>query len=110
MKDNEYLQQVANLAGLQHYPQQGPWSKKSGSAVGTRDNYVTAIGCSHNGQAANLVILLRFKKLEQPELVKSALKSAGIKKGKLGAVGNDFVRWEWMYSFTKRICERQSSR
>jgi hypothetical protein len=23
MKDNEYLQQVANLAGLQHYPQQG---------------------------------------------------------------------------------------
>jgi hypothetical protein len=101
MKENEYLQQVANLAGLRHYPQQGPWSKKSGSAVGTRDNYVTAIGFSHNRQGANLVILLRFKKLEQPEQVKSALNSAAIKKGKLGAVGNNFVRWEWKYSFAK---------
>ena len=105
MKENEYLQQVANLAGLRHYPQQGPWNKKSGSAVGTRDNYITAIGFTKNGQAANLVILLRFKKLEQPELVKSALKSAAIKKGKLGAVGNDFVRWEWQYSFTKPKAE-----
>ena len=105
MKENEYLQQVANLAGLRHYPQQGPWSKKSGSAVGTRDNYVTAVGFSHNGQAAKLVILLRFKKLEQPEQVKSALKSAAIKRGKLGAVGNNFVRWEWQYSFAKPKAE-----
>jgi hypothetical protein len=105
MNENEYLQQVATLAGLRHYPRQGPWSKKSGSAVGTRDNYVTAIGFSHNGQAANLVILLRFKKLEQPEQVKSALKSAGIKKGKLGEVGSNFVRWEWRYSFSKPKAE-----
>jgi hypothetical protein len=105
MNENEYLQQVATMAGLRHYPQQGPWNKKSGSAVGTRDNYITAVGFSKNGQAANLVILLRFKKLEQPELVKSALKSAGIKKGKLGAVGNDFVRWEWKYSFAKPKAE-----
>jgi hypothetical protein len=101
MNENECLQQVANLAGLRHYPQQGPWSKKSGSAVGTRDNYVTAIGFSYHGRAAHLVILLRFKKLEQPEQVKSALKAAGIKKGKLGEVGSNFVRWEWQYSFTK---------
>ncbi len=105
MNENEYLQQVANLAGLRHYPQQGPWSKKSGSAVGTRDNYVTVIGFSHTGRAANLVILLRFKKLEQSEQVKSALKSAAIKKGKLGAVGDNFVRWEWRYSFTKPKAE-----
>ncbi len=105
MNENEYLQQVATLAGLRHYPQQGPWNKKSGSAVGTRDNYVTAIGFSRNGQAANLVILLRFKKLEQPEQVKSALKSSGIKKGKLGEVGSNFVRWEWRYSFSKPKAE-----
>ena len=105
MKENEYLQQVATLAGLRHYPQQGPWNKKSGSAVGTRDNYVTAIGFSRNGQATNLVILLRFKKLDQPEQVKSALKSAGIKKGKLGAIGTNFVRWEWKYSFAKPKAE-----
>jgi len=101
MHENDYLQQVANRTGLRHYPQQGPWGKKSGSVVGTRDNYVTAIGFSYNGQNASLAILLRFKRLEQPELVKSTLKGAEIKKGKLGAVGNDFVRWEWKYSFSK---------
>ena len=105
MKESEYLQQVATLAGLRHYPQQGPWSKKSGSAVGTRDNYVTAIGFSQNGRATVLVILLRFKKLDQPELVKSALKNAAIKKGKLGEVGSNFVRWEWTYAFAKPKAE-----
>jgi len=105
MKENEYLQQVANLAGLRHYPQQGPWNKKSGSAVGTRDNYVTAIGFSKNGRAAVLVILLRFKKLNQPEQVKAVLKNAAIKKGKLGEVGTNFVRWEWTYAFSKPKAE-----
>jgi hypothetical protein len=101
MNENEYLQQVATRAGLQHYPQQGPWGRKSGSVVGTRDGYVTAIGFSRDRQGAKVVILLRFKKLEQSDLVKSAVKSAAIKKGKLSAVGNDFLRWEWKYSFTK---------
>ena len=105
MKENEYLQQVANLAGLRHYPQQGPWNKKSGSAVGTRDNYVTTIGFTQNGRASVLVILLRFKKLDQPEQVKSALKSAAIKKGKLGEIGTNFVRWEWTYAFAKPKAE-----
>jgi hypothetical protein len=105
MNENEYLQQVATQAGLQHYPQQGPWGRKSGSAVGTRDGYVTAIGFSRDRQGANVVILLRFKKLEQPDLVKDALKNAAIKKGKLGAVGNNFLRWDWKYSFTKPKAE-----
>src|SRR5260370_15865401 len=101
MNENEYLQQVATRAGLQHYPERGTWGRKSGSAVGTRDGYVTAIGFSRDRQGAKVVILLRFKKLEQPDVVKSAVKSAAIKKGKLGAVGNNFLRWEWKYSFTK---------
>lgn len=105
MNENEYLQQVATQAGLQHYPQQGPWGRKSGSAVGTRDGYVTAIGLSRDRQGSRVVILLRFKKLEQPELVKTAVKSAAIKKGKLGEVGNSFLRWEWTYSFTKPKAE-----
>jgi hypothetical protein len=105
MNENEYLQQVATRAGLQHYPQQGPWGRKSGSAVGTRDGYVTAIGFSRDRQGARVLILLRFKKLEQPELVKSAVKSAAIKKGKLGAVGNNSLRWEWKYSFIKPKAE-----
>jgi hypothetical protein len=105
MNENEYLQQVATRAGLQHYPQQGPWGRKSGSAVGTRDGYVTAIGFSRDRQGAKVVILLRFKKLEQSDVVKSAVKSAAIKKGKLSAVGNDFLRWEWKYSFAKPKAE-----
>jgi hypothetical protein len=105
MNENEYLQQVATQAGLQHYPQQGPWGRKSGSAVGTRDGYVTAIGFSRDRQGAKVVILLRFKKLEQPDLVNSAVKSAAIKKGKLSAVGNNFLRWDWKYSFTKPKAE-----
>ena len=72
MNENEYLQQVATLAGLQHYPQQGPWGRKSGSAVGTRDGYVTTVGFSRDRQGTSIVILLRFKKVEQPELVTSA--------------------------------------
>jgi hypothetical protein len=105
MNENEYLQQIATRAGLQHYPQQGPWSRKSGSAVGTRDGYVTAIGISRDRQGAKVMVLLRFKKMEQPDLINSAIKSAGIKKGKLGAVGKDFLRWEWKYSFAKPKAE-----
>lgn len=101
MNENDYLQQVATHAGLQHCPQQGPWGRKSGSAVGTRDGYVTVVGFNRDRQGARVAILIRFKKVEQPELVKAALKSAGIKKGKLAAAGNDFIRWEWKYSFTK---------
>lgn len=101
MKENAYLQQVAARAGLQHYPNQGPWARKSGSAIGVRDGYVTAIGISRDRQGAKLAILLRFKKTEQTEAVKAMLKAAKIKKGKLGGVGNDFLRWEWKYSFAK---------
>ena len=101
MKENDYLQQVATLAGLQHFPNQGPWNRKSGSVVGTRDGYVTVIGFSRDRQGAKLIILLRFKKTEQTEAIKAMLKAAKIKKGKLGAVGNDFLRWEWKYAFAK---------
>jgi hypothetical protein len=55
------------------------------------------------------VILLRFKKVEQPELVTSAVKSAAIKNGKLGAVGNSSLRWEWKYSFAKPKAEEVAS-
>jgi len=101
MNENDYLQRLAPLTGLQHYPKQGPWARKSGSAIGSRDGYVITIGTIRERQGMKIAILLRFKKMEQTQAVKSALKSAGIKKGKLGAVGNDFVRWEWKYSFAK---------
>jgi hypothetical protein len=109
MNENEYLQQVATLAGLHHYPQQGPWGRKSGSAVGTPDGYVTAVGFSRDRQGTSIVILLRFKKVEQPELVTSAVTSAAIKNGKLGAVGSSFLRWEWKYSFAKPKAEEVAS-
>ncbi|PYT90970.1 MAG: hypothetical protein DMG36_19775 [Acidobacteria bacterium] len=105
MNENSYLQQVGAFAGLQYYPNQGPWGRKSGAAMGPRDGYVAVIGFMRDQRSMKVAILLRFKKLEQTEAVKTALKSAGIKKGKLGAVGADFVRWEWTYSFTKPKAE-----
>ena len=109
MKDSDYLQQVASLAGLQYFPHQGPWGKKHGSAMGARDGYVTAIGFDRSREGAKVVILLRFKKVTEPETLKAALKGspdlAGKKPGKLGALGNDFLRWEWKYSFAKPKAE-----
>lgn len=105
MKESVYLQQVAARAGLQHYPGQGPWGRKPGTAIGTRDGYITAVGISRDRQGAKIAILLRFKKTEQTEAVKAMLKAAKIKKGKLGEVGNDFLRWEWKYSFAKPDAE-----
>jgi len=107
MNENDYLKQIAALTGLQHYPLQGPWGRKSGSIIGTRDGFVTVIGFLRNREA-KVAILLRFKKLEHPEQVKSAVaQSAAVSKkhGKLAEVGNDFLRWEWKYSFTKPKAE-----
>ena len=107
MNEYDYLKQIATLTGLQHYPLQGPWGRKSGTVIGTRDGYVTAIGFLRSREA-KIVILVRFKKIEQPELVKSAVsQSTAVSKkhGKLAEVGNDFLRWEWKYSFTKPKAE-----
>lgn len=107
MNENDYLKQIAALTGLERYPLQGPWGRKSGSVIGARDGYVTVIGFLRSREA-KIVILLRFKKLEQPELVKSAVsQSTAVSKkhGKLAEVGNNFLRWEWKYSFTKPRAE-----
>ncbi|HYL09632.1 MAG TPA: hypothetical protein VEU31_02755, partial [Candidatus Acidoferrales bacterium] len=73
MNETEYLSQVASLAGLRQYPKQGPWGRKSGSAMGARDGYVTAIGFDRTRNEAKLAILLRFKKVENPETIKATL-------------------------------------
>ena len=105
MNENDYLQQVAAKTGLQHYPNQGPWGKKSGSLVGTRDGYITAIGFLRDREGEKIVILLRFKKVADPESLKASLKDSPAlpakKPGKLGAAGTDFLRWDWKYKFTK---------
>jgi hypothetical protein len=109
MNENNYLKQIASLTGSLYYPGRGPWGRKSGSVIGTRDGYVTVIGFNRSERAANVAILLRFKKLEHPELVKAAiaenLSLSGKKRGKLAEAGSDFVRWEWKYSFSKPKAE-----
>lgn len=108
MNENEYLQQVATLTGLQYFPGAGPWGRKSGCAIGVRDGYLTTIGFSRNQREAQVVILVRFSEVAQPELLKAALAenpSLPKKQGKLGGFGKDFLRWEWKYSFTKPKAE-----
>jgi hypothetical protein len=105
MNENAYLDQVASLAGLRHCPRQGPWGRKSGSVIGAQDGYVTLIGFNRTQKKSQVVILLRFKKTDQPDMLKVAIAQsepgALKKRGKLAAVGSDFLRWEWKYSFTK---------
>lgn len=109
MNESAYVSQVASLAGLRHYPRQGPWGRKSGTAIGARDGYVTVIGFNRTRNQAKVVILLRFKKLEQPEMLKTAKTQIAAlmekERGKLAAVGSDFLRWEWKYSISKPKAE-----
>ena len=109
MNENEYLTQVASLAGLRHFPKQGPFGGKSGAAMGARDGYITAIGFERTRNEAKLAILLRFKKLENPEVLKTTLaQNAALsekKQGKFGAATGDSLRWNWKYSFTKPKAE-----
>jgi hypothetical protein len=109
MDENEYLSQVASLAGLQHYPGQGPFGRKSGSAMGARDGYVTAIGFDRSKNEAKVSILVRFKKLDNPEILKPTLaQNAALsekKQGKFAAATSDSVRWNWKYSLTKPKAE-----
>jgi hypothetical protein len=99
MDENKYLQQVATLTGSQYHPQQGPWGRKSGSVVGTRDGYITVIGFSRNRSGSAVAILVRFKKQQQAYSIKAALKGASLpkRKGHLVEVGVDFLRWDWNY-------------
>jgi hypothetical protein len=108
MNENEYLQQVATLTGLQYFPGAGPWGRKSGCAIGLRDGYLTTVGFSRSQREAQVVILVRFSEVAQPDLLKAALAenpSIPKKQGKLGGFGKDFLRWEWKYSFTKPKAE-----
>lgn len=109
MKDQDYFQQIAALTGLQYYPTQNPWGGKSGSVIGARDGYVTAIGFDPTRNARKITILVRFKKVSDPALLKASLPQSPAlpekKPGKLAATGEDFVRWEIAYSFTKPKAE-----
>ena len=109
MKDQDYFQQVASLTGLQYYPNQNPWGGKAGSVIGTRDGYVTAIGFDPSRNSKKITILVRFKKVSDPALLKASLPQSPSlppkKPGKLAAAGDDFVRWELSYSFTKPKAE-----
>jgi hypothetical protein len=105
MDENKFLAQVATQTGLRHYPRQGPWGRKSGAAIGSRDGLVTIIGFFRGKNESKVVIIFRFKKFPQTEMLKTAVaQNAALtarKQGKLAAVGEDFLRWEWKYSFTK---------
>lgn len=105
MSEADYLDQVATGLGFRHYPKQGPWGKKSGSVIGTRDGYVVVIGFTRVKRQDKLVILVRFKSANDPATIKAALEqnpALGEKKqGSLAAVGKDFIRSEWVYRFSK---------
>jgi hypothetical protein len=105
MDENKFLEQVAAQTGLRHYPRQGPWGRPSGSAMGAPDGILTILGFARANNQTKIAIVLRFKKFQQTEMLKTAIKQspalAGKNHGALAATGEDFVRWEWVYSLKK---------
>lgn len=105
MNNKEYLSQLSAMTGLTHYPRQGPWGGKAGSLIGSKDGYLAAVGIAKVQNSAALIILLRFQKSGQPQILKTAVEQNAAlkekKRGNLGEVGPDFLRWEWKYSFSK---------
>jgi hypothetical protein len=112
MNERAYLAEIATRSGLRTYPKQGPWGRKSGSAIGVRDGYIIVIGFSRIKNKAAVSVVVRFKKMEHSEVVKAAIaQSAALAEkgqGKLFEVGGDFVRWDLPYSFAKPKTERVS--
>ncbi len=113
MNEDNVLAQVAKLTGLRQYRGKGPWGRKSGAVMGARDGLVTIIGFFRGKREAKIVIIFRFKKFAQPEMLKTAIAQnaalAARKQGKLAAIGEDFLRWEWKYSFAKPKAEEIAS-
>lgn len=111
MNETTYLADVAARLGLRTYPGQGPWGRKSGTAIGLRDDYVIVVGFSRIKNKAAVTIIVRFRKTE-PETLKAAIaQSRALSEkgqGKLTVVGSDFIRWDWMYSYSKPKAERVS--
>jgi len=103
MNNKEYLAQLSMQTGLTLYPGQGPWKTKMGSLIGTKDGFLAAVGITQVNRSSALVILLRFQKSGQPELLKALVEqNAALKKhGKLAEIGPDFLRWQWTYVLSK---------
>lgn len=113
---NEYLEHIAELTGLKHYPKQGPFGKKGGAAIGTRDGYVLAIGMTQKDRSSAVVILVRYRQVDAA-LAKQAVESSSELPQALGVtelssgqrkqlqVGADALTWTWTYSLRKPKAE-----
>lgn len=99
---DDYVQQLAALTGLRACPGQGPYDNKAGAAIGERDGYMLAIGPAKVGDSTAIGILVRFPKIEQPEMLKAGLKEAMKgRDGKAEATEETFIQWMRTYSFGK---------
>lgn len=102
---DEFMAQLAQLTGLQHYPRQGPFGLKDGAVIGERNGYLIAIGPRKENKN-RIGMLIRFQNLDQPDMLKTAVSQdqtiqkamgEGIFKAKMSDVqfGNDFLVFDW---------------
>ena len=103
-----FLQDLAGLTGLTHYPKQGPFEQKEGSLIGSKDGFLVVVGPSRaeGGQSA-VSVVLRFKKLSGTSALEAALQGNPALKGmgKAAKIEEDRVRWDWGYAFRKPKAE-----
>lgn len=102
---DEFMAQLVQLTGLQHYPGQGPFGLKDGAVIGERNGYLIAIGPRKENKH-RIGMMIRFQNLDHPDVLKAAMSQdqavqtamgEGIFKAKMSDVqfGNDFVVCDW---------------
>jgi len=71
-----YLTRIADLNGLRRLPHGGPFRDPAGAAVGLRHGYLVVIGPSRSLQGRRaLTVLLRFRSVPDPEVVREAIET-----------------------------------
>lgn len=100
MADN-YLQEVAALTGLTHYPNQGPFGQKEGALIGARDGYLVAIGPAKTESGSAIGILICYPAAPDAKAIETEIKAAKPKEGKHGGVTDSGVQWLLHYTFKK---------
>ena len=70
-----YLTRIADLNGLRRLPS-GPFRDPAGAAVGLRQGYLVVVGPSRSLQGRRaLTVLLRFRSVPDPEVVREAIET-----------------------------------
>ncbi|MCU1285253.1 MAG: hypothetical protein JWO13_1603 [Acidobacteriales bacterium] len=115
---DKYWGQVAQLTGLAHCPNQGPFGLKDGAAIGSRNGYIVAIGPAKDGNKQSVKIMVRFPETSDGNLARMALENSNelavaletdkvaAKQLKPASISTNSILWTWTYMLGKPKAEK----